>query len=61
MTYDTNKYFKEFASIWKYVHNIIKLKWKIKIWQDGSAGKGTYPKLDNLSSILRAHMVKGEN
>lgn len=26
-------YFKEFLLIWEYVHNITKLKWKIKNWQ----------------------------
>lgn len=28
-------YFKEILLILEYVHNIIKLKWKIKQWQNG--------------------------
>lgn len=29
--------------------------------QDGSVGKSTYCKLDKLSSVLRTHVVEGEN
>lgn len=54
-------YFKEILLTLEYVHNIIKLKWKIKHWQNGLLVKSFTANLNNLSSILGAYMMKGEN